>query len=159
MAIYYRRKQIEDPFNPDEKKIEKLEIESPGTVNLDDICREVAKLTNKPEKMYKEVLEKYLESCREHLEKGYSVPLFTFGSLVPVERKIKVPSKDGKGQRTVKVKEIEFVPSEEFEKEMNDVELIELKEGEELPLVDKEALAEKFEEKMKKDSPDSLFKL
>lgn len=133
MPIYYRRKKITDPFNPDGKKMYENEVVPTGVVTTEDIVNEVQKNTGLPREELSHIMENLENLIFQSMKEKKPFTLPRFGTFKPVYKKYKVPAIKGKKSRIVEDVTIEFVPSEKLNEHMKKAELIELKEGEDIP--------------------------
>ena len=128
MSLKYRIIKEDNPLDPEGEKIERYEVIDQGVVSTDEIAEKMEErfgIPVKKTKMVVKLLEKYIKA---RLSLGLPATIPTFGTFVPITKKVKVPGRKGKKDQIVEVREIEFIPSPELEERLQNIELEEVKD-------------------------------
>ena len=128
MSLKYRKVKEDNPLDPEGEKIERYEVIDQGVVGTDEIAEEMEERFGIPVKKTKivvKLLEKYIKA---RLSLGLPATIPTFGTFVPITKKVKMPGEKGGKSRIVKMQEIEFIPSPELEERLKNIKLEEVKD-------------------------------
>jgi nucleoid DNA-binding protein len=128
MGLKYRKVKEVNPLDPEGEKIERYEVIDQGVVGTDEIVKEMEERFGIPVKKSKNVVKLLVKYIKVRLSLGLPAPIPTFGTFVPVTKKVKVPGRKGKKDKIVEVREIEFIPSPELEERLQNIELEEVKD-------------------------------